>query len=325
MNAFNAVVRMAMVGVLMAIAGSVAAQQAYPNKPIRLITPYPPGGATSVVSRLVGQKLTESWGQQVIVDNRGGGNTIIGSEAVAKSPPDGYTLLLVNSALVIIPNLLSAPYDVIKDFAPVATVTSIGLILVLHPSVPASNLQEFIALAKSRPGQLNYASSGSGNSNHLVGELFQSLTGVRIQHVPYKGAGPGLTDLLGGQVQLYFASPPSAVPHIKSGRLKAIAVTGATRLSALPEVPTFTEAGLSDLNADSWQGILAPAGTPSAVIDKLSTEIAKILAMPDIKERLVSQGMAPFISTPEQFAMLLKSDFAKYAKIIKTANIKLDD
>ena len=325
MEYFAAVARILAASVLIAFAGSLAAQQPYPNKPIRLITPYPPGGSTSVLARLVGQKLTEAWGQQVLVDNRGGGNTIIGTEALVRSAPDGYTLILTTSTHVIVPQLVSTPYDPIKDFAPIATLDSSEFVLVLHPSVPANNLQEFIALAKSKPGQLNYATSASGSIGHLGIELFSIMTGVRMQHIPYKGAGPALTELIGGQVQLFFAVPTNVVPHIKSGRLKGIAVTGATRLSAVPQVPTFTEAGLPGLSVDNWQGMLAPVGTPKEIIDKLSTEIAKILTMPDTKERLDSQGVEPFISTPEHFAALLKADMAKWGKVIKTANIRREN
>ncbi len=325
MKAFNVVVRMVTIGVLMGLAGSIAAQQDYPNKPIRLIVPFPPGGSTTIVARLIGQKLTESWGQQVIVDNRGGGNTIIGTEALAKSPPDGYTILLVTSTHIINPSLLSTPYDAIKDFAPVATVVGTETLMVLSLSVPANNLLEFIALAKAKPGELNYASSGSGTTNHLAGELFCILAGVKMQHVPYKGAGPATTDLIGGQVQMFMNNALPLIPLVKSGKIKAIAISGGTHLLALPQVPTFTQAGLSGFDVKSWQGILAPAGTPKAVIDKLSREIGKILAAPEFSEKLAVLGAEAFVSTPEQFSALLKSEMARYAKIIKTANIKIEN
>ncbi|MFH1604381.1 MAG: tripartite tricarboxylate transporter substrate binding protein [Pseudomonadota bacterium] len=325
MTAFYAVVRMVTAGVLIAIASSVAAQQDYPSKPIRFITPFAPGGSTTIVARLFGQKLTESWGQPVIVDNRPGGNTIIGTEALTKAPPDGYTILLVLNSHVI-NSLLTAnlPYDTFKDFAPVATIASSEYVLVINPSVPAKNLQEFIALAKSKPGQLNYASAGSGGIAHLGTELFNIMAGIKMQHIPYKGSGPALTDVIGGQVQMYLCSPAGAIPHVKSGRLKAIAVSGETRLSALPQVPTFTEAGLPGFDTKSWQGVLAPAGTPQHIINKLSSEMAKIAVMPDIRNKLVSLGMGPFYSTAEQFAALMQADKAKFAKLIKAANIKLE-
>jgi len=322
---YIAVARMLAAGVLIALAGPIAAQQAYPNKPIRFITPYPPGGGTTVVARFVGQKLTESWGQQVLVDNRPGGNTIIGTEALVKSPPDGYTILLVSSTHVINPSLLATPYDAIKDFAPVATLVGTEYLMVLHSSVPANNLREFIALAKSKPGQLNYASSGSGTTNHLAPELINILAGIKTQHIPYKGGGPALTDLIGGQVQMFMNNPQSLIPHVKSGKIKAIAITGQTRTPALAQVPTFTEAGLPGINMNAWFGVLAPAGTPREIIDKLSSEIGKILAMPDTKEKFASQGLESFISTPDQFSALMKADMARYASVIKAANIKFEN
>lgn len=310
----------------MAFAGFAAAQQPYPNKPIRFILPFAPGGSTSILARLIGQKFTESWGQQVIVDNRPGGNTVIGTEALARSAPDGYTIIMVSSSHAINANLsLYTPYDPIKDFAPVATVASNEQLLVLHPSITATNLQELIALAKSKPGQLNYASAGTGGVLHLAGEMFSIMAGVKLNHIPYKGTGHALSDLLGGQVQLYFSPPINLLPQIKAGKLKAIAISGQSRLSALPQVPTFSEAGLPGFDAKFWQGVLAPAGTPKPIVDKLSSEIARILAMPDISEKLASQGAAPFISTPEQFAALIKADMARYAHVIKTANIKLEN
>ena len=320
-----AILRIATAVVLMIIAGPSAAQQAYPNKPMRIITPYAPGGTTSALAHPIGQKLAESWGQPVIVDNRPGGNTIIGTEALAKSPPDGYTLLLTTSTHVLYPLLLRTPFDPIKDFATIATVASTETVLVLHPSTPANNLQEFIVLAKSKPGQLDYATVGSAGLQQLTGELFGILSGVKIQHIPYKGSGPAVTDLLGGQVHFSFQNPISVIPYIKSGRLKAIAVSGETRLATLPQVPTFTEAGLPGLDVKNWFALLAPAGTSSAIIDKLSSEIAKILAIPDIKEKLLSQGLEPFHIAPEQLAALMRADMARFAKIIKSANIKFEN
>ncbi|MFH0794969.1 MAG: tripartite tricarboxylate transporter substrate binding protein [bacterium] len=322
----TAVSRILTAGVLVAFAGSAAAQQAYPNKLIRCIVPYAPGGGASNMARFIGQKLAESLGQQVIIDNRPGGNTIIGGEALVRSPPDGYTIMLTTNAHVINPNLFrNLPYDPIKDFAPVATVYSSELALALHPSVPANNLQEFIALAKSMQGRLNYASTGNGSPNQLANELFNMMVGVKMQHIPYKGSGQAIADLLGGQVQLYFTPPLPAVPFIKVGKLKAIAVSGETRLPTLPQVPTFTEAGLPGFDVRIWYGVLAPAGTPKDIIDKLSTEIGRILAMRDIKEKLIGLGVEPLISTPDQFAAMMKADLTLFAKIIKAANIKLED
>jgi len=310
---------------LMALAAPAMAQQAYPTKPVRLIVPFPPGGAIAIVARLMGQKLTESWEQQVIVDHRPGANGIIAAEATAKAPADGYTLMIVSSAHVINPLLLPTSYDALKDFAAVATNASSELLLVVHPSVPANNVRELIALAKARPAQLNYASSGSGNINHLSAEMFNMIAGVRTQHIPYKGIGPALTELMGGQVQLLFTPPIAVIPQIKSGKLKPIAISGDTRLSALPQVPTFAEGGLRNFELRYWFGILAPARTPNAIIAKLSGEITKILAMADIKENLFAQGMDTFASTPEQFAALMKADTAKFAKVVSTAGIKLNE
>ena len=299
--------------------------QLYPNKPIRFITPYPPGGGTSVVARIVGQKLTEKWGQQVLVDNRGGGNTIIGTEIGAKASPDGYTILFVDSTLAILPNFSSSlPYDTLRDFAPVATLTRIPFMLVLHPSLSANNLQELLALAKSKPGQLTYASSGNGGQGHLAMEVLSQLTSVKLQHIPYKGGGPALTELLGGHVQMHINVPINLIGPVKSGRLKAMAITGESRLAAMPQLPTFAEAGVPNFDVSYWQGVVAPAGTSPLIVDKMSTELAKILSMSDVKERLNSQGADPFISNPQQFAAMIKAELMKYGKVIKAANIKLD-
>ena len=306
------------------IVASTAAQQAYPNRPIRIISPYAAGGSSSVQARLLARKLNETWSQPVIVDDRPGGNTIIGSEVVAKAAPDGYTLLWQSSQHVITPSLFRTPYDTLKDFAPVATFTKAEVLMVLHPSVPANTLQEFIALAKSKPGTLDYASSGTGGAPHLAAEMFSNLTGVRLRHIPYKGVSQATTDLIGGQVQLAFQSPVASIAHVQSGKLKALAVTGDERLSALPDVPTFAQAGLTGFNASFWFGILAPAGTPKEIADKLSAEIAKVLAMPDVKSFLLGQGLDPYVSTPAQFAALLSSDSAKYERLIKSNNIKAE-
>ena len=320
----GAIARCVTAAMLVFLAASASAQQVYPAKPVRVISPYPAGGTTDILARMVGAKLTESWGQQVIVDNRPGGNTIIGSEAMVRSPPDGYTLLSILTSHVIVPNLAPTPYDPVKDFAAVATIAGTQLVLVVHPSVPVRNLQELIAFVKSRPGQLNYGSGGSGTVTHLAGEYFNMLAGVRTQHIPYKGSSQALVDVMGGQVHMYYSPPIVALPHIKSGRLRPIAATGDARVSALPNVPTAGEAGLKGFELNIWYGLLAPAATPRAVIDKLAADIARVLAMPAIKEQLVSQGMTPFVSTPEQFAALIKADLAKYTKIIRTANIKLE-
>jgi tripartite-type tricarboxylate transporter receptor subunit TctC len=311
---------------LLAIAGAASAQQqAYPVKPIRLIVPYPPGGTTSTFARLVGEKITASWGYNVIVDNRPGGNTIIGTEALTRAVADGHTIMFMDSAHVINPSLVPhLPYTAIRDFSPIGTLASTELLLAVHPSVPASTLKEFIAWAKTKPAQLNYASSGAGSVSHLSSELLNMIAGVSLVHVPYKGAAAALTDLIGGHVQMYFAAPISAIPHIKGGKLKAIAVPGEARLAALPQLPTFTESGIPSFSSRNWYGVLAPGRTPKPVVSKLSGEVARILALADVRERLSGMGMTPFVNTPDQFASIMHSDMAKFAKIIKSANIKLE-
>jgi tripartite-type tricarboxylate transporter receptor subunit TctC len=312
--------------VTIAMSGTVMAQPTYPSKPIRLIVPFPPGGSIDPVARMIAPKLTESWGQPVVVDNRPGANGAIGTEILARSPPDGYTLILLGASTHVTNALLikNLPYDSFKDFAPVGTIQRSDYVLVVHPSLPVNTLKELVALAKSRPGQINYASSGNGNLNHLAAELFNMVAGVKTHHVPYKGGGQALTDLMSGQVQMHFSVLISAIPHIKSGRLKAIALGGETRFSTLPQVPTFAEAGLRGFTLRPWQGVLAPARTPRPLIDRLSAEIARIVALPDIREKLASLGMQPLISTPEQFAALMADDLAKSAAVIKTANIRLE-
>ncbi len=321
-----AVMRLLIVGVSMAIAAPSFAQQAYPNKPIRFIVPYPPGGTTTPLAHLVGQKISESWGQPVIVDNRPGGNTFIGTEALVRSANDGYTIMLAAGSLTLVPQLIPAPYDPLKDLAPVATFARTAFILLVNPSVPANNLKELIAHAKSKPGQLNYATPGAGGPQHLAHELLNLAAGIKTQHIPYKGAGPALTDLIGGQVQMYFSTTVTAIPHVKAGKIRAIAISGDSRLPALPQVPTFAQAGLTGLDSQGvWYGVITPAGTPKAVINKMSTEIGKFMAMPDFKEKLLAQGLSLFYSNPEQFAALLNADTASYAKVIKAANIKFEN
>ncbi len=316
----------ALVLVLLAWPIAALAQANYPTKPIRFISPYAPGGSTSAMARVVGQKLTESWGQQVIVDNRPGGNTIIGTETLAKSTPDGYTIIMTTNTHLITPNLFpKLPYDPIKDFAPVATVYSSEFLLVIHPAVAANNLQELIALAKSKPGQLNYATTGIGGSGHLANEMMNMLAGIKTQHIPYKGAGPAILDLIGGQLQIFINNPLTLIAHVQSGRVKAMAITGEARVPALPQVPTFTEAGLPGLEVKPWFFVLAPAGTPKPIISKLATEISRIVAMPDVQDFLARQGMNPFISTTEQLAAMMKTELVKWAKVIKAANIKLEN
>ena len=321
---FRTLAQMTMTGLLLTVAGSAAAQQPYPTKPVRMVVPYAPGGSTSALAQLVAKQLGDLWGHQVLVDHRSGGNTVIGSDHVAKSAPDGYTLMMTSNAHVVIPQLVATPFDPIKDFVPIAAVSSTELVLVVHPAVQANTLQEFIALAKSRPGSIDYASAGSSSATHLAGELLNTLAGIKLQHVPYKGSGPAISDLLGGHVQASFQTPIVAIPYIRSGKLKALAVSGDNRLAAVPQIPTFTEAGLAGFNAATWFGVVAPAETPRPIVEKVAQDIRKILATPEFTERLGSLGLDPFYKTPAQFADLMKSDMARFARIIKTSNIKLD-
>jgi tripartite-type tricarboxylate transporter receptor subunit TctC len=326
MTLFDRFIRSMGLGLLLAIPSIGSAQQTYPNKPIRLIVPFPPGGSVDPIARMIGQKLSDRLGQQVIVDNRPGGNGTIGTELLAKAPPDGHTLIHLGASTHAVNAVLmrKLPYDSVKDFAPVATVQRSNYVLVVPPSLPANDLSQLIALAKARPGQLAYASSGNGNLNHLATELFNMMTGIATHHVPYKGGGPALTDVIRGEVQMHFSVLISAIPHIENGRLKALAIGGEHRFATLPQVPTFTEAGLPGFDLRPWQGMLAPAATPPPIVDRLSAEVGKIVSMAEVRKRLLSLGMEPLVSTPEQFAALLQADMANAAKVVKVAHIRLD-
>jgi tripartite-type tricarboxylate transporter receptor subunit TctC len=312
------------VGVFIALAGPAAAQQAYPNKTIRIIVPFPPGASNDILARIVGRKLTDAFGVQTIVDNRAGGSTIIGASALLKSPPDGYTIMVTSGTHLITPLLLPAPYDAVKDFTPVATLDRSDYLLVVHPGLPANTLKEFIALAKAKPGQINYASSAAGSGNHLSAEMLALRTGIKMQHIPYKGGGPAVIDLMAGQVQMFFNSPSSTLPYVPRGKLKGIAVTGETRFAALPKVPTFTESGLPNFDVKSWHAILGPPALPRPIVDAIAAEVAKIMVMPDTIEKLASLGLAPFVSTPEQLGALMRAETIRYGEVIKAANIKAD-
>src|SRR6266446_4235291 len=310
---------------LAALAISASAQaQVYPAKPIRMIVAYPPGGGTDIVGRMVAQKLGESLGQSVVVENRGGASGNIGTELAARAAPDGYTILMGNVA----PNAINAslfknlPFDPVADFAPVSLVASTPNILVVHPSTPARTVKEVIALAKAKPGTLNFASAGVGSSSHLAGELFRILAGADIVHVPYKGAGPAMIDVLSGRIQLYFATMPAAMPHVKSGKLAPIAVTSAKRSQALPELPTIAESGVPGYEASTWYGLLAPAHTPNAVIARLHEGVVKILADPALHEKLADQGFEPVGSSPEEFGAHINSEITKWSKVIRDAGIR---
>jgi tripartite-type tricarboxylate transporter receptor subunit TctC len=313
-------------GVLLALVAALACAQTYPTKPIRLVVPFPPGGATDILARDVAQKLTEAWGQSVIVDNRPGAGGNIGSELVAKSSPDGYTLEMGTVGTHAINASLYAkmPYDHVKDFTPVILVAGVPNVLVVNPALPANSVAELIAYAKANPGKLNFASSGNGTSIHLSGELFKVMAGVQITHIPYKGSAPALQDLLGGQVQMMFDNLPPSLPQIKAGKLRALAVTSLTRAPALPDVPTLSESGLPGFEASSWFGILAPAGTPAPIVAKLNAEIAKWLATPEAKEKLAKQGANAAGGTPDDFAKHIAAETAKWAKVVKDSGAKID-
>ena len=304
--------------------GALFAQSNYPDRPIRWITPYPPGGSTTALSRLIGQKLMERWGQNVIIDNRPGGDTIIGTDVAARSSPDGYTLLLSGNSSIVVSLTHKTPYDILKDFAPITIIAKTNYVLVINPATPAATLKEFIAFAKSRPGALNVASVASGSSQHLMGELFGILTGVKMQHIPYKGGAAGLLDLMGGRVQASFSNSINVIPHVKAGKLRGLAVTGDERIPTLPEVPTYKEAGLPEYQPKNWQGVITTAGTPREIVTKLSEEIRKILTLPDIVKTLDNAGMDPWGTTPQQMAEEMRASRAEVLKIIKAANLKFD-
>jgi len=304
-------------------ATALHAQAGYPNRPIRLIVPYPPGAGTDIIARTVGQKLGEILGQQIVIDNRGGGGGVIGADAGAKAPPDGYTMVLVTSTFAMTPTLQKPPYDPVRDFTPLVLLAAVSNILVVNPSIPAANLQELIALARSR--ELSYATSGNGTVSHLLTEWLRSLVGgMQLTHVPYKGNAQALTDLLGGHVSIMFSALPSAIAHIGTNRVRPIAITSKARSAAVPQVPTFVEAGVPDFVFSSEFGLLLPARTPREIVTRLNHEIVKILRLPDVRERLAGQGAEPVGNTPEEYAVLLKADLARWAKVVKAAGIRAD-
>jgi|KBSMisStandDraft_5_1062788.scaffolds.fasta_scaffold68317_3 tripartite-type tricarboxylate transporter receptor subunit TctC len=320
-----------MKSIVTALLGAVlplaAWSQAYPSvKPIRLIVPFAPGGNVDITARTIAPGLGEAIGQTVVVENRTGAGGVLGADAVAKSPADGYTLLMgSNSSVSVAPALNPKnPYHPIRDFAPISLVAATPFVLVAHPSVPANTLGELIALAKAKPGSLTMASGGIGSSNHLVGELFQSVTRTKLLHIPYKGAGAVAGDLMGGQVQLLFDQLAASTPNIKSGKLKAFAVTSATRASVLPEVPTMVESGLKEMDVINITGLLAPIGTSPEIVARLNAALLKVLARTEVKERFATLGVSPLGSTPEQFATFIRDDYAKWTKVITDANIKAE-
>lgn len=300
--------------------------QPWPSRAVRIVVPFGPGGSADFVGRLLGQRLTETLGQPVIVENRPGAGAMLGNEVVAKSLPDGYTLTIgtlgpfaVNQSL-----FRKVPYDSQRDFAPITLTGASSHVLVVHPSMPVKSMPDLVALAKQRPGQMTFASSGIGNATHLTGELFKSMAGLDVVHVPYKGGGAAVADLIGGHVAFSFASMPSAMPHVRAGRLRALAVAPAQRVSTAPELPTVAESGLPGFSSEDWQGVLAPAKTPQDIVMRLNGEIHKVLGTPEVREKLDAQGFQVRLSTPQQFAELIRVESAKWAKIVKEANIRID-
>ena len=307
------------------IPARTAHAQTYPVKPVRLIVPFPPGGPADVLGRLFGQKLSEGWGQPVVVENRSGAGGNIGAEAVAKSAPDGHTLLLIANSHTINASLYSSlPYDPVRDFTPISQVASYMLVLVTHPSVPAASVAELVALARSRPGQLKYASAGNGTMTHLAAEMFRLATGTHMIHVPYKGAAPATSDLLGGQVNLMFNNPVSSFPHVKAGKLRSLAVTGASRLATAPEVPTIAELGYPGFEASTWYGFLGPAGMPKDIVNKAHDDILKVLQLRDVQERLAAQGFDSIGTTADRFGEVLRSDVERWRQVVKASGLRAD-
>ena len=323
--------RSAMVGAALlaaAIPATAMAQGAtgYPNKALRLVVPFPPGGGNDILARTLGQRRAEVVQQQVVVDNRGGAGGALGATIAAQANPDGYTLFLGSVGnLAQTPALKSdLPYNPVRDFAPAALVAVSSFMIAVHPSVPAKNVQELVALAKASPGKLSYASAGTGSSLHMAGELFKHATGTDLLHVPYKGTGPAMADLVSGRVQLIFSTMPPVLPQVKQGKLRAIAVTTAKRAAAAPDVPTVAESGVKGFSVSNWQGVLAPAKTPAALVNKLNQDILKSLALPGMTEALAQQGLEPAGGKPEEFGALIKAEIAKYTAVVKAANIKVD-
>jgi tripartite-type tricarboxylate transporter receptor subunit TctC len=305
--------------------------QSWPTKPVRIVVPFPAGGTTDIVARSLGAELQKMWGQSVVIDNRPGAGGNIGADVVAKSAPDGYTVLMgtvgthsINHSLFA-QNGQKMPFDPVKDFVPITLCAAVPNVMVINPKLPVNSVPEFIQYAKANPGKVNMASSGNGTSIHLTGELFKTVTGIYMVHLPYRGSAPALTDLIAGNVNVMFDNLPSALPHIKSGRLKALAVTSKSPSAALPGVPTIEQAAnLKDFDASSWFGLFAPAGTPRAIVDKIQGDVAKALSVPEVRERFVSQGAEPGGNTPDQFSAFIKGEIEKWARVVKVSNAKVD-
>ena len=298
----------------------------YPTKTLRYVVAFPAGGTTDLLARMIGQKLTEAWGQPVVIDNRAGAAGTVGSDVAAKSPPDGYTMLgaTISSHAINTHVYSKMPYHPLKDFAPVTRLATVPNVLVVHPSLPVQNVKEFIALARARPNQLRFASAGSGTSQHLSGELFNMMTGVKMTHIPYKGGNFAMTDLIGGQIELAFENGPNCVPHVLAKRLKALGVTTTTRARALPDVPPIAEAGVPGFEVGSWQGLFFPAGVNPAIVNKLNTEVRRILALEDIRSRVSGMGAEVATTTPEQFVEFIRAELAKWEKVVKVSGARVD-
>ena len=301
---------------------ATGATQPYPAKSVRIVVPFAAGGNTDFTARTIAAKLTESLGQQFLVDNRPGGSTNIGSDMIVKAAPDGYNILMGGAANAInVAALAKVPFDLLRDLAPIILCVKGANVLSIHPSLPVKNLKELIAIAKARPGQLNFASSGVASSNHMAGELFKHMASVNVNHIPYKGNAPALTDLIGGHVELMFSGVPAVVPHIRNGRIRAIAIGSPKRFAAIPEVPTFDESGLKGYEASTWFGLMAPIKTPRDIITKLNVETGKILASKDIRDRYQAEGLEPQGGSPEDFAKFIRSEIDLYTKVVKAAGL----
>ena len=325
MNRFTRLVSLA-AGIGALIAATLPAQaQNYPARPIRWIVPVPAGSTTDIVSRLVGQKIHEAWGQQVIIDNRAGGAMIVGSDIIAKATPDGYTVGTLLTPTIVNPFVIkNLPYDTLKDFTPVSLMVMVPGVMTMNPSVPASNLKEVIALAKANPGKYNYGSPGQLTSGHLSMEMLKVTAGINMTYIPYKGGAPAIADLIANQIQFLISGPPGVLPHIKSGRLKAIATTAAKRSPGLPDTPTFAEAGLPGYDTYEWYGVFAPGNMPKDVLNKLSREIARIVKLPDVSEKLIAQGAIPVGNTPQEFSAFVKREMDTWGKVAQQVGLKPD-
>ena len=309
----------------LALSATAATPDAYPSRPVRFVVPLAAGGGTDIVARLFAQKLSESWSQQVVVDNRPGAGGVIGADIASKAPPDGYTLVMISSSHTVHPSMYKKlPYDTVKDFDPVSLLVIYPFLFVVHPAVPAKNVKELIALAKSKPGTVTYASSGSGSAAHLAAELLRSMAGLDFTHIPYKGSGPAITGLIAGEANLGFYSASATAQHVRNGRLRALATTGARRSTFLPELPTVAESGVPGYEASTWAGTLVPAKTPPAIIRRLHAEHIRILNLPDVKERIASLEFEPLGTTPEEFGKIINTEIAKWAKVVRESGAKVE-